>query len=173
MSAAVPLGQARRGAGRIVVAYFSRTGNTRVIAGQIRRAHGAELFEIRPATPYPEDCEATVRQAEQERTTGDEPPLAASVPRFSSCDGLFLGFPIWRMTMPSVVRSFLARHDTTGKLVVPFTTHGGYGRGSSLDVLKSHAPRARLLEGFVIEADQDRRTLEQVTAWLKGVAVDE
>ena len=51
----------------VLVAYFTRTGNTRVIANQIRRARKADLFEIEPAEAYPEDYEATVRQAEQQR----------------------------------------------------------------------------------------------------------
>jgi flavodoxin len=155
----------------VLVAYFSRSGNTRVIAGQIRRAHGARLFEIVPTTPYPEDYEATVRQAQQERDSGFQPPLSATVPDFASCRVMFLGFPIWGMSVPPVVRSFLARHDTAGKTVVPFITHGGYGRGDSASVLNALAPRARLLEGFVIEADQERRTLEQVTRWLGSIAL--
>ena len=47
-------------ASRTLVAFFSRTGNSRVIAGQIRRAHLADIFEIVPATPYPEDYQETV-----------------------------------------------------------------------------------------------------------------
>lgn len=52
-----------------LVAFFSRTGNTRVVAGQIRRARDADLFEIEPAAPYPEDYKAIVMQADQERQT--------------------------------------------------------------------------------------------------------
>ena len=63
---------------KILVAYFSRTGNTRVIAGQIRRALGADLFEIQPAEAYPEDYEAVVSQAQSEREAGYEPPLTAT-----------------------------------------------------------------------------------------------
>jgi hypothetical protein len=51
---------------RTLVVYFSRTGNTRVIAQQIRRAKDATLFEINPAAPYPEDYEETVAQASRE-----------------------------------------------------------------------------------------------------------
>jgi hypothetical protein len=64
----------------VLVAYFSRTGNTRVIAHQIRRAHGADIFEIEPADAYPDEYEATVRQAERESASGYEPPLRAGVP---------------------------------------------------------------------------------------------
>lgn len=46
--------------GRILVAYFTRSGNTKVIAGTVGRELKAETFAIRPAQPYPEDYEATV-----------------------------------------------------------------------------------------------------------------
>ncbi|HWX47812.1 MAG TPA: flavodoxin [Roseomonas sp.] len=154
---------------RTLVAYFSRTGNTRVIAGQVRRARDADLFEIRPSEPYPEDYEATVAQARQERDSGYEPPLAASVPDIAAYDTVFLGMPIWGGTAPSVIRSFLSAHDLSGKTLVPFITHGGYGRGQSMQVIRAHAPRAKLLQGFTLEADQERRTLETVTRWLRDV----
>ena len=75
------------------------------------------------------------------------------------------------MTAPSVIRSFLSGHDLSGKTVVPFITHGGYGLGQSLAVVAEHAPRARLLEGFAMQADQERETLSQVTRWLGGIQV--
>src|SRR4051794_15254505 len=74
----------------ILVAYFSRSGNTRVIAGQIHRAYGADLFEIVPSRPYPEDYQATVSQAQMELDAGYEPPLAATVPNIASYIIVFL-----------------------------------------------------------------------------------
>jgi flavodoxin len=149
----------------------SRTGNTRVIAGQIRRAYDADLFEIQPAAPYPEDYEAVVSQAQRERDAGYQPPLGATIPNIRSYDVIFLGFPIWGMTTPPVIRSFLSGHDLSGKTLIPFVTHGGYGRGESMTVVAEHAPRSRLLEGFTMQADQERETLSQVTRWLGGIPI--
>ena len=129
--------------GRALVAWFSRSGNTRVIAGQIARSLQADRFEIQPASPYPDDYFETVEQATQERDAGFEPPLAASVDGMDGYETLYLGFPIWGMTAPPVIWSFLSGHDLTGKTIVPFITHGGYGLGDSLAVVARHAPRAR------------------------------
>ena len=166
-----PAGAQPAGGGSVLVAYFTRTGNTAVIARQIRRALDADLFEIRPAEAYPEDYEETVAQATRERESGFEPPLATLVANVERYETVFLGFPIWGMSAPSVIRSFLSKHDLSGKTLVPFITHGGYGLGQSLSVVAEQAPRARLLEGFSMEADQERRTLEQVTSWLGGVQI--
>jgi len=170
--AADPAGaQPTAGNGSVLVAFFTRTGNTAVIARQIRRALDADLFEIRPAEAYPEDYEETVAQATHERESGVEPPLATLVPNMERYETVFLGFPIWGMTAPSVIRSFLSKHDLSGKTLVPFITHGGYGLGQSLSVIAEQSPQAQLLEGFSLEADQERRTLEQVTSWLGGVQI--
>jgi flavodoxin len=155
----------------ILVAHFSRTGNTRVIARQIQRALNADFFELEPATAYPEDYEQTVAQAVRERDSGYRPPLKTNVPNIGSYDVVFLGLPIWGETAPAVVRSFLSQHDLSGKTLVPFITHGGYGQGRSMNVVREHAPRARILDPFVMEADQERRTLTQVSRWLSGVNI--
>ncbi|WP_028603845.1 flavodoxin [Ottowia thiooxydans] len=153
-----------------LVAYFSRTGNTRVLARQIRRARDAELFEILPVDDYPEDYEQTVAQAARERESRYEPALKASVQNLATYSTVYLGFPIWGQSVPAVVRTFLSRHDLAGKTLIPFITHGGYGPGDSQAVLAAHAPKARVRDaGLVLKADQERETLAQVTRWLGGI----
>ncbi|TIQ74569.1 MAG: flavodoxin, partial [Mesorhizobium sp.] len=61
-----PAAAAQLPEGKMLVAYFSRSGNTRVIAGQVSRALEADLFEIVPENPYPADYFETVEQARQE-----------------------------------------------------------------------------------------------------------
>lgn len=114
----------QRVAGNVLVAYFSRSGNTRVIAGQIHRALGTALFEIQPATQYPEDYEQTVAQAKRERDSSFKPALKANVSNMADYRTVFLGFPIWGETVPPIIRSFLSTHDLSGKTLIPFITHG-------------------------------------------------
>lgn len=150
----------------VLVAYFTRSGNTRVIAEQLHRDLGADIFEILPAEPYPADYEQTVEQARQERDRDFEPALKARIPNFAAYQTVFLGFPIWGETTPPIIRSFLRNHDLSGKTLRPFITHGGFGSGASLSVLNDRAPRAQILTPFVMEADQERRTMTQVRQWL-------
>lgn len=161
-----PAQAGRLAGGKMLVAYFSRSGNTRVVAGQVSRDLRADLFEINPATPYPDDYFETVEQVKQESDRGFEPPLKANVPDIASYTTVFLGFPIWGMTAPPVILSFLAAHDLSGKSVIPLITHGGYGLGDSLTVVVRHAPKARLVEGFSMQAPQERQTVTRVMEWL-------
>ncbi|RWK79427.1 MAG: flavodoxin [Mesorhizobium sp.] len=166
-----PAAAAQLPEGKMLVAYFSRSGNTRVIAGQVSRALEADLFEIVPENPYPADYFETVEQARQESDRGYEPPLKAQVTDVAQYTTVFLGFPIWGMTAPPVIRSFLSAHDLSGKTVIPIITHGGYGLGDSLTVVAGHATDARLVEGFSMQAPQERQTVERVTEWLDGLTV--
>lgn len=156
----------RKTRSRVLVAYFTRSGNARVVAGLLQRAFEADVFEMRPANPYPEEYLATVEQARQELDSGFEPALAARLSDIGTYDTVYLGFPIWGETAPPVVRSFLAAHDLTRKTLMPFVTHGGYGLGNSLSVLARHAPRAKMRSPFVMEADQERKTMNLVNEWL-------
>ncbi|WP_122663726.1 flavodoxin [Pseudomonas viridiflava] len=159
-------GEVQRNGSRTLVAYFSRSGNTRVVAGLIQRSLATDVFEIRTASPYPEDYLKTVEQARQERDAGYEPELEVKISDIQHYDTVLLGFPVWGETAPPVIRAFLSAHDLAGKTLIPFITHGGYGLGNSLKVLSSHAPKARLLEGFVMQADQERQTMNSVESWL-------
>lgn len=159
--------QSTAGSSRALVAFFTRSGNTKLIASKVRRDLGADLFEIHPVEPYPEDYEGTVAQAEREKQSGYEPPLKECVAEIGAYSTVYLAFPIWGETAPTVIKSFLSKHDLAGKELVPLITHGGYGAGDSLAVLRRMAPKARLGRPFIIRMDQERAVLKEVTSWLQ------
>jgi len=154
-----------------LVAFFSRTGNTRVVAGLLQRAFDADMFEIRTAVDYPAEYLATVAQAKEERDRGFEPALAVKLATIAAYDTVFLGFPIWGETTPPVIRSFLSTHDLAGKTLIPFVTHGGYGLGDSEAVVQRHAPKVLIQRGFAMPADQERQTMDRVNEWLRDAPV--
>ncbi len=151
----------------ILVAYFSRSGNTRVLAGVIHRSLNTDLFEIAPATPYPEDYFQTVEQAKNERAQGIRPPLKNRVADIDRYQTVYLGFPVWGTSIPPVVQTFLSTHNLAGKLLIPFITHGGYGKGDSEAILAGLAPTAQRETPLVMECDQERKTTETVSRWLE------
>ena len=136
------------------------------MAGLLQRAFQADMFEIRPAQPYPDEYLATVEEARQERDSGRGRALQLPLPKLDGYDIIYLGFPIWGETAPPLIRTLLSALDFSGKTLVPFVTHGGYGLGSSQAVVASHARGARVLAPFVMEADQERRAMNLVNDWL-------
>ena len=158
---------------RILIAYYSRTGNTREVANQIHGIGGGDIFEIQTANPYPDDYEAMVKQAWQEQQSRHKPPLKSKVQDIGSYDVIFIGFPIWGMNLPSPVRSILSEYDLSGKTIVPFCTHGGYGKGQSFDTVKGLVPRSNLVEGFAIEGKKVGTAQSEVKRWLTEIKVTE
>lgn len=154
------------GGGESVVVYLSRSGNTRVLAGALSRRFGADLFELRPRDPWPEDYEEMVAWASRMRETGAPLPLAEEPMAIGGYSTVFLCFPIWGEDLPAVMASFLRGHDLSGKTVVPIITHGGYGEGASVETARALAPGADFTEAFVLECNQERDDLRRLDRWL-------
>ena len=108
---------------KILVAYFSHSGNTREIANQIHKSVGGDIFEIQVVKPYPHDYDAVVQQARQELDSGYKPVLKTKIENIKSYDLVFIGYPNWCSTVPAPVRTFLSEYDFSGKTIVPFCTH--------------------------------------------------
>ena len=116
---------------QILVAYFSASGVTRMTAEKLAAVAKADLFEIRPETPYTaEDLDYTKKTSRSTLEMQDEncrPALAADALDMAKYDVVFVGFPIWWGREPSIIDSFVEAHDLTGKRVIPFCTSGGGG----------------------------------------------
>ena len=107
---------------KILIAYYSHSGNTKEAAEKIQSLTGADLFEIKPANEYPKDYNAVVNQAKQEKADDVRPELV-SLGNVKAYDILFIGTPVWWYTMASPVKTFLAENNFDGKIIVPFCTH--------------------------------------------------
>lgn len=109
---------------KILVAYFSATGNTERLARQISEATGSDMFRIEAAKPY-----ATNPYDDSDRIKGESydnlRPGVASLPdNVESYDVIFIGSPIWWHNPAMVVCTFLEHYNLKGKIVVPFFTYG-------------------------------------------------
>ncbi len=107
---------------KILVTYFSASGVTRTTAEKLAAAARADLFEIRPESPYTaEDLDYTKKTSRSTLEMQDKtcrPVLAADVLDITKYDVVFIGFPIWWGREPSVIDTFIEAHDFAGKCVV-------------------------------------------------------
>ncbi|MCL2792513.1 MAG: flavodoxin [Spirochaetaceae bacterium] len=152
---------------RILIAYFSWSGNTRIVAQHIHLAVGGDIFEIKPAKPYPTNYQATLNIARQELQTDDRPELESNVSNMAEYDIIFLGFPNWLNTIPMIIYTFLESHDFRGKTIIPFCTHGSGGLGRSIVDIRRLTPGATLLEPLGIRGADVRNSQNDVIAWLR------
>ena len=113
--------QGRRGAepGRkalkILIAYYSHSGNTRRAASLIQRETGGDLYEIVERDAYPREYGVVVKQAKQEIRSGYQPPLQGKLPDISQYDTVFIGSPNWWSTIAPPVATWLSALDFTGR----------------------------------------------------------
>jgi flavodoxin len=156
---------------KILIAYFSRTGNTREIANQIHGVVGGDVFEIQPVKPYPADYDACVKQARQELDSGYRPELKTRVQNIESYDLVFAGYPIWWGTFPAPVRVFLTEYDLSGKKIVPFCTHEGSGLGRSAADIAKLCPKSDLLDGLAVRGSEAKTAQGKVSDWLRTINI--
>ncbi len=132
---------------KILIAYYSHSGNTKEAAEKIQSLTGGDLFEIKPANEYPKDYNAVVNQAKQEKADDVRPELV-SLGNVKAYDILFIGTPVWWYTMASPVKTFFAENNFGGKIIVPFCTHGGGGASSTYKDMQKLAHDAVVKQGY-------------------------
>ena len=150
---------------KVLVAYFSHTGNTRNGAEIIAQDLGADLFEIRTATPYRGNIyEVTQR----ELNSNARPKLTTHVDNMAQYDVIILGYPTWWSTMPMPLYTFLSAYDFSGKIILPFSSHGSTRFGDSISDLSKQVPNAYVGQGFEFYYSGGGDLEDELKAWLRA-----
>ena len=152
---------------KVLVVFFSHTGNTRGIARQIQEAAGADIFEIQPVAPYPTNYKAVVDQAKRELGSGYRPPLKSTGPSPSTYKTIFIGSPNWFGTVAPPVMTYLSSHNFSGKRIVPFVTHGGSRMGKSVGDVRRLAPGATVVDGRAFWGNSVQEAGSEVRGWMR------
>ena len=109
---------------KILVAYFSATGNTQRLAQQIISATGADAFRIEAAEPYASNPYDDSDKIHNESYNDLRPAVAVLHDNIEDYDVIFVGSPIWWHNPAMVVCTFLESYDLKDKIIVPFFTYG-------------------------------------------------
>lgn len=137
-----------------LVAYFSATGTTKKAAEKLAEKTGADIFEIEPAVPYTKKdlnwLDKHSRSSVEMKDKSSRPALAQKTVDLTPYGTVFLGFPIWWYTAPTLINTFLESVDTKGKRIVLFATSGGSGFGKTAEDIAVSAPGAEIVEGAVL-----------------------
>lgn len=123
-----------------LVAYFSASGVTEKAAERLATAVGADLFEIKPVTPYTRaDLDWTNKNSRSTVECKDKnarPEIAEKLDNMSDYDVVYIGFPIWWYVAPNIINTFVESYDFAGKTLIPFATSGGSGMGKTVEALR-------------------------------------
>jgi flavodoxin len=158
---------------KILIAYFSRSGNTKQVADMIHEQLGGDLFRIESASPYSEDYDTVLNKAQEEQRNNARPNLTAYVDNMDDYDIVFVGYPVWWGDTPMAVLTFLEEYDFSGKTVIPFCTYGSGGSGRSFGSVESATSGATVLDGFSVRGSDANKAKDPVTEWLSGLGIFE
>jgi len=128
-----------------LVAYFSAGGVTKKLAEKLAAATDADLYEIKPVVPYTaadldwrdKNSRTTIEMNDPAKL----PAMKQDVPDMAGYDTVFIGFPIWWYTAPTIIHTFLKSCDLSGKKAALFATSGSSGMGDTMSDLKAVCPK--------------------------------
>ncbi len=153
--------------GKTLVAYFSASGVTAKVADKLADALGADIYEIRPETPYTKaDLNWMDKKSRSTIEMNDKtirPSIADQDARIEEYDTIFLGFPIWWYVAPTIINTFLESYDFSGKKIILFATSGGSRFGNTVQELKISVPEScEIVEGKLLNGIQ---TIPGIRKW--------
>ena len=151
---------------KMLIAYFSWSGNTQGIAEEIRKQTGADIFEIEPEKPYSESYNTVLREAQRDQRRQARPKIKNHVRNFEQYDVIFLGYPNWWASIPMPIASFLEEYDFSGKKIIPFCSHGGGRFGQTLTAIAKLAPDASIMKGLSVHYSGGSQLINDIRNWL-------
>ena len=158
---------------RKLVAYFSATGVTAKVAELIADAAGADVYQIQPEVPYTAAdlnwMDKNSRSSVEMNNKKFRPAMVDTDAKIEDYETIFLGFPIWWYVAPTIINTFLEKHDFSGKKIILFATSGGSGFGKTVEELEvSVSGDAQIIEGKLLNGAQ---TLASVSEWVRSLKI--
>jgi len=158
---------------KVLVAYFSWSGNTKEAAHYIAQKVGAEEFEIIREKAYPKEYNACTEDAKAEKEAGERPAIKGKVENMAQYDVVFVCVPVWWYTAPMPVYTFLEQYDLKGKTVIPFCTAYS-GPSSTLRDIVSATPKSDHRDGIcVVTKEQGGKDMDKkhgkIDKWLTEI----
>lgn len=152
---------------KILVTYFSVSGQTEKLANTLAKACGADLSEIKPQKIYTEAdlnwMDKKSRSTLEMQDRNARPEIVNNID-VASHDVIFVGFPIWWYREPSIIDTFMESYDFSNKTIIPFATSGGSGLGDSASNMQDLAPTSKVLNGKKFSANASESELKN---WIK------
>ena len=153
----------------VLIAYFSASGVTEGVAKQLAEVTGGDLHKIQPEQPYTDaDLDWRDKQSRSSVEMQDKnsrPAITNKLANMQDYDVIYVGFPIWWYTCPTIINTFMESYDFKGKTVIPFATSGGSSIKKACEDLKVAYPKVNWKEGKLL----NRTSKQELETWVKGL----
>lgn len=128
-----------------LVAYFSATGTTKAVAEKIAAATQAELYEITPEEAYTEADlnwrDSLSRSSVEMADPTSRPAIKGGIKNIDRYETVYIGFPIWWYTAPTIINTFIEQNNLRGKNVKFFATSGSSDIDGAYKAFKKQYPQ--------------------------------
>ena len=135
---------------KTLIVYFSATGTTKAAAQRLAKEHNADLYEITPEQPYTaadlDWRDKTSRSTIEMNDKSSRPAIKGKCENIADYDTVWIGFPVWWYTAPTIVNTFIEAHDLSGKVLNVFATSGGSDVKDSYNDFKKAYPQYNWVE---------------------------
>ena len=139
---------------KTLVAYFSASGVTKKVAQELAEVANADLHEIKPEKIYTDaDLDWHDKQSRSSVEMADKksrPAITDKLANMSDYQTVYVGFPIWWYTAPTIINTFFESYDFSGKTVYLFATSGGSTIDKAVKDLKAAYPKINIKSGRLL-----------------------
>lgn len=166
-------GETDEAGAKVLVVYFSATGNTKAVAETLAGLTGADIYEIVPEQPYTEEDlnynDRTTRATAEQNDPDARPAIQGSITDFEQYEVVYVGYPIWWGDMPRILYTFFDNYDFDGKTIAPFCTSGGSGLSGTPGTIAELEAGATVLDGLHVGDSAVDNAESQVSDWLSDL----
>lgn len=161
--------------GKVLVVYFSASGNTKRVAEYIAEAAGGDLFEIVPTEVYTSNdlnwtnSDSRVSREHDDESLRDVPLTTTEVENWDDYDTVFIGYPIWWGIAAWPVDNFVKNNNFSDKTVIPFATSSSSGMGQSGTLLEEMAGTGDWQDGQRFSSGASQSA---VADWVSGLGLN-
>jgi len=149
-----------------LVCYFSATGTTADAARRISKIANADIYEIEPAKKYTSAdldwTDSLSRSSVEMHNRSFRPALKDTITDLSKYSVIFIGYPNWWNTHPTIINTFIENNNLQGKTIVPFMTSGGSNILNSEKELKEQYPSLTFVKGMLMNSKSDSEIKEWI-----------
>ena len=169
-----PTTAAKPAAKKVLVVYYSASGNTGRIAKSIADTANADTFEIVPQKVYTSEdlnwtnSDSRVCREHDDESLRDVPLKTTAVDNWTDYDTVFIGYPIWWGIAAWPVDNFVKANDFTGKTVIPFCTSASSSLGQSGTLLADMAKGGDWQEGQRFSSGASDSAVQ---TWVNGLGL--
>ena len=153
---------------KTLVAYFSATGTTEAVAKDLAEVAGATLYEIKPEVKYTTaDLDWRDKQSRSSVEMNDKssrPAIVKDLEDAGSYDVIYIGFPIWWYTAPTIINTFIETYGFEGKTVIFFATSGSSDIAGADKQFHAQYPDINWKTGKLL----NRVSKKDLEAWVKS-----